>query len=164
MEPCCKPTADTSAEGCPSCGHSGLPVGRVTLKALLRPAALARLERAEYRFCPVHGCDVVYFGGGERFGRADVLAPVFQKQPAGSRIVCYCFEVSEGRIAQEAATTGTSPSYERIKQLVKTGRCACEVRNPQGACCLGNVMELVRSAGASTEGDLVVEPLPGHGA
>jgi hypothetical protein len=27
---------------------------------------------------------------------------------------------------------------------VKAGNCACEVRNPQGSCCLGNVQATVK--------------------
>lgn len=148
MEPCPGPGGRPHAETCPGCGHAGFAVARVTLKALLLPAALARLPPTEHRFCPSRSCDVVYFGREEAFRCDEVRAPVFQKLPAGHRTVCHCLEVGEDRIAHEVATTGSSPSAERIKQLVEAGRCACEVRNPQGSCCLGQVMELLRSAGA----------------
>jgi len=163
VEPCCEPRAGSAAEVCPSCGRAGLAVGRITLEALLTSTALARLDPGEHRFCPSPGCDVVYFGSGEPFRRADVRAPVFQKRRPGTRTVCYCFEIGEERIVREAATTGRSPSCERIRQLVKAGRCACEVRNPRGACCLGDVMELMRSARAGTERGLLAQSIPGGG-
>ena len=78
--------------------------------------------------------------------REDVLLPVFQKEPEGRRTVCYCFEVAEDEIREEAQATGISASAERIDVLVRSGRCACEVRNPQGTCCLGNVFSVAKAA------------------
>lgn len=87
----------------------------------------------------------MYYGAADVFHREDVLAPVFQKKPEGCRTVCYCFAVTEDQILREVEAAGASASAERIKSLVRDDRCACEVRNPQGGCCLGNVTALVRS-------------------
>lgn len=122
----------------------------MTLKGLLRPQALARLGPGDYRFCPTSDCPTVYYGSAEPFQRDDVLVPVFQKETAVGRTVCYCFAVSEETIRQEAETAGASASAERIKALVKSGRCACQVRNPQGTCCLGNVFAIAKSAAVAT--------------
>jgi hypothetical protein len=35
---------------------------------------------------------------------------------------------------------------ERITGEVEAGRCACEVKNPSGACCLGEVNKAVKEA------------------
>lgn len=34
---------------------------------------------------------------------------------------------------------GDSTAQQIIMQEVKAGRCACEVKNPAGTCCLGDV-------------------------
>jgi len=115
------------------------------LKALLRPQALIRLTAEDHRFCATADCEVVYFGTDEVFRREDLTVPVFQKEPLGQRVVCYCFAVSEGDIARELAESGRSMAAERITQLIQQERCACEVRNPQGTCCLGNVALAERS-------------------
>jgi hypothetical protein len=94
----------------------------------------------------------VYFGEGQVFRQDDVLVPVFQKGPEGRRTVCYCFDLSEDAVRREVEGTGVSASAERIKSLVRDGRCACEVRNPQGSCCLGNVAALVKAAQALRAG------------
>jgi len=150
MEECCQPGTEPSLErrgpACPSCGHNGLDVDLITLEALLQPEALARRGESEHRFCPSPGCPVVYFGREEAFRRGDVVALVFQKEAPGHRVVCHCFGIDEERIRQEVDASGLSPSAERIKLLVQAGRCACEVRNPQGTCCLGNVAMVVASA------------------
>ncbi len=147
MEDCCNLTTDMG-ERCPECGHPGRTVQRVTLLALLRPEALERRSAAEHRFCPTASCDVVYFGAREVFRRDDVLVPVFQKEQEGDRTVCYCFAVRENEIRREVEAAGRSGAAARIKALVQAERCACEVRNPQGSCCLGNVTAVARAAEA----------------
>jgi len=148
MDACCEAgVADHSdPRRCVACGHAGRTVGLITLKALLRPAALERLAPLDYYFCGSASCPVVYFGEGAVFRREDVLVPVFQKEAEGGRTICYCFEVTEDRIRREVEAAGVSTSVERIKTLVQSDRCACEMRNPQGVCCLGNVTAVVRSA------------------
>lgn len=115
------------------------------MKALLRPAALERLAPGNHYFCGSGSCPVVYFGGGAVFRREDVVVPVFQKEAEGQRTVCYCFQIAEDQVRREVEAAGASASAERIKALVQSDRCACEVRNPQGTCCLGNLTAVVRS-------------------
>ena len=152
MGDCCvvKPTRPTSPTRCPECGRPGRLVQRVTVKAVLRPTALMRLSAPAHRFCSTPACRVVYFGTGEVFDRQEIVVPVFQKEPEGDRIVCYCFAVTEGDIRREIAETGRAEAAERITALVRAERCACEVKNPQGACCLGNVVATTRAAAMGT--------------
>ncbi len=148
MDSCCDASGPDLPQSrlCAACGQAGRTVGLITLKALLRPAALEGLTAGDHYFCATAACPVVYFGGGDVFPREDVLVPVFQKEPEGRRTVCYCFDVGEDQVRAEVETTGASASAERITGLVKDERCACELRNPQGGCCLGNVRAIVRSA------------------
>lgn len=119
------------------------------MKALLRPEALIRLSAPAHRFCPTAECMVVYFGVGEVFERGDLMVPVFQKESPGARTVCYCFAITEEDIRRELTEAERSSAAERITQLVKDERCACEVRNPQGNCCLGNVAEVTKAMDAA---------------
>lgn len=147
MDTCCSPgEAAAEPSHCAVCGTKGRRVELVTLKALLRPAALERLTTEDYYFCSSASCTVVYFGPRETFRTNDVLVPVFQKCMEGSRTVCYCLEIGEDEVRSEVEPGGGSASAERIKKLVENERCACELRNPQGSCCLGNVAVIVRSA------------------
>jgi hypothetical protein len=141
MGDCCSGSAagNGSKAACPRCGRPGRDVERVTLKALLRPPALERLDPGEYRFCPTPDCPTVYFGATADFQRQDVTVPVFQKERHGERTVCYCFDIGEANLRREALNGTRGSAFARITRLVKEGRCACEFRNPQGACCLGNI-------------------------
>ena len=129
---------------CPRCRQKGRPVDGITVKALLRASALELRAETAHRFCPTAQCPVVYFGGSEIFTVKDIAVPVFQKEPPGNRLVCHCFDVTEKEIRQELAETGQSTVQKRITALVKAGRCACELRNPQGTCCLGNIATAVQ--------------------
>jgi hypothetical protein len=147
MESCCtvKPAGVEAATACSECHRVGRSVERITLKALLRSESLMRLADAAYRFCPTATCGVAYFAPESVFRREDVVVPVFQKEPEGGRTVCYCFAITEFDLRREIVERGTSTAADRITALVKADRCACEVRNPQGTCCLGNVTAVVKA-------------------
>ena len=74
--------------------------------------------------------------------------PAFTKEPPGDRTVCYCFDVSEGDLRDEVARVGRSDAAARITAHVQAGRCACEIKNPQGSCCLGNLASAAPEAHA----------------
>lgn len=144
---CCAVSATAVAPiSCPRCGRTGKKLDEITLRALLKPSALERRSADTHRFCPKPSCAVVYFGSGEIFGREDLIVPVFQKQAGGDSPVCYCFGITAADIGQELVSTGRSTVAARIRSLVQAGRCACEIRNPQGSCCLGNVEVTVHRA------------------
>lgn len=147
MSDCCQVESHTQTgpARCASCGQAGRKVDPITVKALLRPEALARLSAPVHRFCPTASCPVVYFGEGEAFDREEVAVPVFQKDPAGDRTVCYCFAITEADLRREIVESGRSTAAQRITDHVKAGRCACEIKNPQGSCCLGNVAAVVKA-------------------
>jgi hypothetical protein len=148
MAECCCAGPDTSnASGplaCGACGTAGKPVDSLTIKALLTESALRRLEAGAYRFCPDSTCDVVYFAedATTTFSTRDLRVPVWQKEPAGHRMVCYCFGETERDMTEEIDRTGTSLAADRVRSYIAAGRCACDVRNPKGAC-LGDVIAAV---------------------
>nr|MBA2514392.1 hypothetical protein [Solirubrobacterales bacterium] len=93
---------------------------------------------------------IVYFAErGQSYSTSEVRAAVWQKEPEGARTVCYCFGENEAEIRAEVIATGTSLAVERVRQHIQAGRCACEVRNPRGVCCLGDVAAAVKRAAAA---------------
>lgn len=146
MDDCRTPQATNAPiPNCPACRTPGRPVKVITLKALLVPQALATLApRESYRFCPDAGCDVVYFRNQGVYHQADVKVPVYQKDLGPEVPVCYCFGHPRAELTQ-ALETGGGPLLEgSIREHIAAGRCGCEVTNPQGSCCLGNVVTALR--------------------
>ena len=148
---CCSPKDATDSKPilCRACQNNGQLVEELTIKALVTELALRRFEPGVYRFCPDPSCDVVYFSeAGSTFTKQDVRVPVWQKEQPGQRTVCYCFDENEAAIAAELRDTGRSGSVERVRGHIAAHRCACEVRNPRGVCCLGDVIAAVQRAQA----------------
>jgi hypothetical protein len=130
---------------CPVSRTRGKAVELQTVKALLTEHALRRVTGSEHRFCPEPDCEVVYFDAdGNVFTKADLKVPVWQKEPFGDRTVYYCFGENERSIRIETEQLGRSEAVERVRRHIEAGRCACEVRNPRGTCCLGDVTAAVK--------------------
>lgn len=133
---------------CPASGARAKQVDSLTVKSLVRHLPFA-MRRAQYYFCGAPGCDVVYFSNDPKapvFRRQDLLVRVGVKETDDSVPVCYCFGVTRQRIREEIQRTGHSTAPERIKAEVQAGNCACEVKNPSGKCCLGDITRAVRAS------------------
>jgi len=143
-EDCCA-AAPSRRRSCPDCGERAQSVDTLTVKALLTPEALARFEVAQMRFCTTPSCHVVYFDDEQVFGTADLGVAVWQKSAPGARVVCYCFGENESEMRAEIARTGTSDAVARVRAGIAARRCACEVRNPRGTCCLGDVTQATQA-------------------
>lgn len=153
MEDCCCPPPESAADhGCVRCGGRTSAVAIETAKGLLTASALARLELTVYRFCPNPVCAAVYVSGaGIVFDVADVRVPVWQKLPAGDRTICYCFDENERQIETEIQQRGRSDAFDRVRRHVAERRCACEVRNPRGTCCLADIRAAVNRIQAAQQ-------------
>lgn len=148
IESCCAPNLENNAEAnqCPVCGNKGKKVDSITLKAMLNISLLA-VRDVPYFFCRTADCEIVYFSGDgqQAFTKAQIRELVFQKEPQNDDVpVCYCFRHSPATIKTEWLNTGQSTVIAEINAGIKAGQCACEVRNPQGSCCLGNVSQVVK--------------------
>src|SRR5207245_379072 len=140
MTLCC---ADASCETnvsavCQTCAVKGLPVEPITLKALFTGDALRRGVPDDARFCPTPTCPIVYFGSTGTFTEGDLIVRVHAKHPQDDNVpVCYCFEYTPATIRRQNGVASKDIAAEII-----AGHCACEVKNPKGVCCLGDVIRV----------------------
>jgi hypothetical protein len=143
MATCCGPQKGPGivSPPCPRCGDAGREVARETVGALATLAVpAAALAQQTYRYCATPACPVVYYGAdGLLLTRQDVRVPVSAKDAGLDVPLCYCFGHTRRSIAAEIAGTGLSTASATITREIKAGHCACEVRNPSGRCCLGDV-------------------------
>ena len=138
---------DAPGVPCPGCGKVGSRVGGVTVESMLGSGRAAKLITAEPRFCRTRDCDVLYYGNrgcGARKQEARVRVGAKEKQDPIP--VCYCFAVTRAEIEKELAETGGCNAAARIGAEVKAGHCACEIKNPSGSCCLGEVRREIEEA------------------
>ncbi|WP_141432661.1 putative iron-sulfur cluster-binding metallochaperone [Bacillus sp. 03113] len=131
---------------CPSCKNIGKQMKIITLKSLLLPKALELLQpETRYHFCAFSECDVVYFNEKEQiFTKSDLKVPVYQKNDQDDTPICYCFGWTRKNVSEESEKTEKSTIVQNISMHIKAQRCGCEMNNPQGSCCLGNVTGFIK--------------------
>jgi CopZ-like zinc binding protein len=138
---------------CPLCGEIGRPVADATIRSMLGPELSRGLLATERRFCKTPGCDVVYYAAaGPVVRKQEVRVRIGLKEKEDPIPLCYCFGFDRADVEREVAQTGHCTIPERIAADIVAGRCACQIRNPSGACCLGEVRaaagEALRRAGS----------------
>jgi hypothetical protein len=146
MSDCCSVKGSSNAPAvaaCPVNGARSKQVDRLTVKSLVRRLPM-EMPNTQYYFCETRDCDVVYFPFDSQapiFRRGDLLVRVGTKEESHPIPICYCycFGFTRKDIEDEIAETGRSTVADRISAEVTAGRCACEVKNPSGKCCLGEV-------------------------
>lgn len=130
---------------CKDCGEVGRLVTRQTVAHHVKSEKLSEVKSGEYRFCSSENCPTVYYAAtGEIFTVDDVRELITSKAKGDARPLCYCFGFTEGFARQEIAETGTSSVPEQVSQFIKERLCCCEVRNPSGVCCLGEINKAVK--------------------
>lgn len=150
QESCCRLPREALA--CPVCGERGRKVGRETLDHQLAPAMRAKFG-GEAGFCPNPACAVVYFDGAATVLKGETLRAVTQKDLGDDVCVCYCFGFTRGDIRKDLTEGGVTDISAKIQREIDAGRCSCERSNPQGACCLGNVVAEARRFAAELTGE-----------
>ncbi|GAB4577328.1 MAG: copper chaperone Copz family protein [Anaerolineales bacterium] len=134
-----------AAHSCPECQQTAKPVPGQTVKSLLS-VSLREVRKVDYFFCRTQTCPVVYFSsdGEQSWEVGQVRERVYQKEPEASDVlVCYCFQHSAGAVRM-ASPESRMAILENINTGIAAGQCACDLRNPQGSCCLGNVRALIK--------------------
>ena len=137
---CREPQTATGTGICPASGTKGQPVGFRTVAALTSGPLP---PHQDFWLCRETGCEIVYFGSeGATLTSANLhVEPGFKHEGDGA--LCYCFGHRRSDFERETLATGATQIPSAIKELTRAGGCACEVRNPSGRCCLGEVKRYV---------------------
>lgn len=148
MDCCCsgvQMTKETAHNVCRGCGEVGRVVARQTVAHHVKSENLAHVKSGEYKFCSSEKCPTVYYSAsGEAFTTGDVRELVTSKSSGDSRPLCYCFGFTEGFARREIERAGESSVPEQVSRFIKEKLCVCEIRNPAGACCLGEINKTIK--------------------
>lgn len=140
-----------NGNACPVCGTKGKPVQGQTVKALLS-VSLREVQDDKYLFCKTPTCPTVYFtsDGKQTFTVAQIREHVYQKESENDdTLVCYCFQHKIGDL-RTVSPEEREAIIDDINKGIQAGQCACDLRNPQGSCCLGNVHGLIKNFNATS--------------
>jgi len=130
---------------CPGCEKVGKSVQGRTVSAMLS-VSLRKVQGKQYLFCRTRTCPVVYFSTDHErtFTVEEIGERVYQKEPdVQDVLICYCFRHTVGDL-RAALPEERSSIVEDINTGINAGQCACDLRNPQGSCCLGNVRSMIK--------------------
>ncbi len=143
----CSPSAEKPGT-CPACGKKGKSVTTLTVKSLVKDHTRVPAS-ASYSFCRTPDCDVVYFASQALFNKPDLKVRVGIKETVGPIPLCYCFDYTREDICRVGASAAAAIPV-KIKAEVQGGFCACEVKNPGGACCLGDITRAIQECKKGT--------------
>ena len=144
-----RPEAATGRHACPRCGARGRSVKPVTIRFLVMPGALLELENPSgFNYCGTPACEIAYFrpSTGSLILKDQVRVRIGGKETAPPRTLCYCFAHTVEEIEAQVAVTGRSTVPDEIAEKCRQGLDRCEETNPQGACCLGNVRQVMQGS------------------
>ncbi|MGE7919732.1 putative iron-sulfur cluster-binding metallochaperone [Viridibacillus sp. NPDC093762] len=147
---CCSKVNEVKTENdgvCPTCNNIAKNVKLITLKSLLKPTVLETLNtNVNHYFCSSKECDVVYFdANNKKYLASDIKVIVHQKDDYITTPICYCFDWTKEKIDKYVKQELSPNPIEHIRVNIKENRCGCEVNNPQGSCCMGNVTKYINS-------------------
>jgi hypothetical protein len=141
---CCTPQPKGKVE-CPKCNEKAKGVLAKTLGHLLTDEAKVNLSCFDgFYYCKTPSCKVVYFRDTEILTQKDISVVVGLKKDADPATVCYCFEWNKEKITNEIKSDGNSSALEDIKNKMDSIGCQCEILNPSGGCCLGDVGKAIK--------------------
>lgn len=138
---------------CPESGTSSRKIQRRTIEHLVKSDRVGEIADTQYYYCADSDCPVVYFANDSvrSFTTEDLKVKVFAKDTGGDVNVCYCYDWTRDGIKNELAETGQSTASREIAEKVRDSLCECDIKNPKGTCCLGDVNRVVREAKEALE-------------
>jgi hypothetical protein len=131
---------------CSACAGVSRFVKKQTMLLMLKAELFERINDGQYYFCADPDCEIVYFPEteGTCFYKTDLRVRVGVKESHDPIPLCYCFGFDESDFRDEIKATGQAMIPAKIVKMVKAGMCACDTRNPSGACCLGDITKMVK--------------------
>ncbi|MCJ8312597.1 MAG: hypothetical protein HRU38_09975 [Saccharospirillaceae bacterium] len=136
MSACC-PTPKNDHLPCPSCFQHNKTLSDDTLFHQLCSPHNQLIKIQTFYFCANPNCKIVYYGNeGDSYTQEDCRWLVGQKQTSTSKMICYCFDITQQVLLDELKTDKKGDIKKFVITQTKAKRCACEIRNPSGRCCL----------------------------
>lgn len=133
---------------CPTCHQKGKHVDTQTVKGVLGVSLEIVDKGNPYYYCKTQDCPVVYFheNGGQIIGQEDLQVGVYHKAPDDKQTqMCYCFDITVGDVFNDFIINEGQKCIDKIRAGIAAEQCACDIRNPEGSCCLGTVAAKVKA-------------------
>lgn len=98
---------------------------------------ISKIQNLDYFLCKDPECEVVYFSLQNFFTCRDLNKEVgFKNYSSPEANLCYCFNHKKKDINEHTLSS--------IEKKMKNIDCKCEIRNPQGSCCMASIKKFIR--------------------
>lgn len=150
MSDCCS-LPDTEVQKgssvCPICGKKGKPVKAQTIRSLTKRDWENYHLIVDGFYCTNPGDSTVYYFStmDAVVKKDDVVDRIGIKETEEPIFVCYCFRHTKSKIISDFNIHGYSTIEKEVRQKVKDKLCSCEVTNPSGRCCLGDIRKTYKN-------------------
>jgi len=128
-------------QACPECSIEAKEILEKTVKHLI---VTSLTSYTGFHYCRTPSCEVIYFRGNEVITQKDLNVLVGIKNSVTPSTICYCFGWSREKIKTQLQKTGKSTAISDIKEKMNRLGCSCEILNPSGECCLGDIGKEVK--------------------
>lgn len=136
---------------CQECQKPGSIVSLKTITSLLKLEIQSTINRdLDYFFCSTQDCNIAYFSleSTSHFSKQDLIVPVGLKEIKNNdatATLCYCFNFTAAMIRAEIEYASNTTILGQIKTRMQANACECEIKNPSGHCCLGEIAHFIKS-------------------
>ena len=132
---------------CPFCRKEGRKVKAITVKHLVVEELRSEITDEDYLLCMSETCDVVYYGSDSnvQIKKEQVKVPVWFKDDANPKYICYCSQITEEDIIDAVKNEGARTLKDIIKITGAMKNCNCEAKNPTGECCSPFILETIKN-------------------
>lgn len=149
MASCCsvpqveKISTDTK---CPTCDQEGKQVELLTIRSMTRRDFPHYGELTKGFLCLNPDDSTVYYFSnlGFTISQSDVVTDIGFKTNSNTKTICYCFRHTKQEIIDDYLINNESNIEMDVRKKVKEKLCTCEVSNPKGKCCLGDIRTVIK--------------------
>ena len=134
----------TNTKKCSVCMREGQAVPNAVLGVIVKRERRKLLENIQYYICLKPDCKTAYFDiNGKDFTQNDLVKPIWFKDGAKPKIVCYCNNIINEQVIKAVEESGLKSWKEIVLHYRKKTICQCEKFNPAGWCCTENFYSLI---------------------
>lgn len=130
---------------CPVCGGDGKLVKNITVEHMVLDTMKEQVGDNDYYLCMNETCFNTYFNQESdiKFNKNEVKEPIWFKNDANPKYVCYCNKVTEEQILDAVVNKDAKNLNDiiAITGAMKNGK--CEINNPLGKCCSPIIQEVI---------------------
>jgi len=103
------------------------------------------LKEDKYFLCMNKSCNVAYYKHScdQIYLQEDLEVPIWFKEGARPKYICYCNEVTEKEIIEAIVNKNVTTIKELIDITGAMKNCNCELNHPTGRCCSTQLKEVL---------------------